>query len=80
MCHNIVTTFLFFFCSNVKLLRCKILYFQPQKVYQESKGVSYEIRLHLLKSFITDRKPELFFCDGEVEPQFSPGFETILDR
>lgn len=80
MCHNIVATFLFFFCSDVKLLRGKILSCEAQKVYQESKGVSYEIRLHLLKSFITDRKPELFFSDGEVEPQFSPGFETILDR
>jgi len=79
MCHNIVTTFLFFFRSNVKLLRGQILPYQAQKVYQESKEVPYEIRLHLLESFVTDRKSELLLCDGEVEPQLSPSFETVLE-
>lgn len=80
MRHNIVTTFLLFFDSDVKLLRGQMLSHQDQKVCQESKGVPYKIRLHLFESFITDRKSELLFCDGEVEPQFSPGLETVLER
>lgn len=50
-------------CSGVRSYLAKL-----KKCTKESKGVSYEIRLHLLESLVTDRKAELLFCDGEVEP------------
>lgn len=41
---------------------------------------TYQIRLHLLDSFLRDGETKFFLGDGKIEPKLTPGEKSVLAR
>jgi hypothetical protein len=81
MCHDIVSSFLFFFSRDFELLSVQVLQQDPSRICDQSWSdgrQTNQVVFHLLNGFVGDWKSKLPLGDGEVQPEFPPSMVPIL--